>query len=277
MMRSTATPLPVVALSLLCMGGTALPALAMTEGIEDARLIKGWQDEDGARIAAIRIDLTPGWHTYWRLPGEVGVAPHFDWSASRNLAAIVYEWPRPGVYNEAGLQYLGFYDSLVLPVRLMPEDPSLPIDAAVSVFMGVCNEVCIPGSADLAESLGPGDAANGAIEIERALNQRALRPWEAGVATVNCSLSPGEAGLELTAEITFHAPPSVEQLAIIESMDPAWWIGHPRSRVEGNTLMAQAPVSSDAGNGIAIDRSDIRLTVVDPVRAIDIQGCATPS
>ena len=51
-----------------------LPA-AGRPGVEDVRLLEGWQQRDGSRMAAIEIRLKPGWHTYWRIPGEAGIAP----------------------------------------------------------------------------------------------------------------------------------------------------------------------------------------------------------
>ncbi|MEO0999402.1 MAG: hypothetical protein AAFW69_02170, partial [Pseudomonadota bacterium] len=40
-----------------------------------AELLPGWVEEDGSLIAALSIDLAPGWKTYWRAPGEGGLPP----------------------------------------------------------------------------------------------------------------------------------------------------------------------------------------------------------
>ena len=54
------------------------------------RLIAGsWSDEQAAPLrAGLEIRLKPGWHTYWRYPGDAGVPPRFDFSNSRNLKAL---------------------------------------------------------------------------------------------------------------------------------------------------------------------------------------------
>ena len=55
-------------------------------------------------MAAVEIRLAPGWHTYWRVPGEAGIPPRFDWSGSQNLAAVAYEWPRPEIIVSYGIE-----------------------------------------------------------------------------------------------------------------------------------------------------------------------------
>lgn len=242
-------------------------------GIASAQILDGWREETGAHVAAIAIGLAPGWHTYWRIPGDVGIPPQFDWSGSENLSSLSYEWPRPEIFEEAGLTYFGYKDALILPVRLVPEDASKPITARLSLFIGVCKDICLPGTAEIAaflENTGPGQAKQA---VEEALRSRALTPMEAGLADVDCSLSPTAQGVELTAELTFDQPPGPGQMALVESMDPELWVGHPQSTLEGNRLTTRAAVSGGGSDSVVISRDEIRLTILDPTRVVDIQGC----
>src|SRR5687767_7822730 len=45
--------------------------------------------------AAIQIRLEPGWKTYWRYPGDSGVPPTFDFSASDNVKSVRVAYPAP--------------------------------------------------------------------------------------------------------------------------------------------------------------------------------------
>ncbi len=247
------------------------------EGISDARILEGWQEKDGAIVAAIRVDLAPGWHTYWRVPGEFGIPPQFDWSRSENLAALSYEWPRPQIYEEAGMHYFGYEGSLTLPVRLVPKTPNEPIVARVDLSLGVCKEICMPGTAAIATTLATEADPWEVQEIRAALRQRALTPEEAGISLVRCSLSPASDGIELTAELAFDRAPAPGQLALIESRDPSLWIGKPRTRMEGNRLVTTAKVSGGSGANVMIDRKNIRLTLLDEARAVDFPGCGATS
>src|SRR5690606_14977149 len=87
-------PMPLLlALAALGLGAQAaaqslpMPPSAPASPAE-VRLIEGWQAADGGHVIGIEIDLAPGWYTYWRMPGEAGIAPVLDWSGSSNLASV---------------------------------------------------------------------------------------------------------------------------------------------------------------------------------------------
>lgn len=272
-----AIPAGLAVLGLAASGGaaSASPALPETEGVLEAGLVDGWRDADGARVVALRIRLAPGWHTYWRVPGETGIPPQFDWSGSANLASVTYEWPRPRIFTTGGMEFFGYEGELVLPMRLVPKDPSRPIDAALDLFYGVCKTICLPAEANLAVTLD-GSSASGpsAQEIRSALGERALTPGEAGIADVRCSLEPLADGYALEAEITFAGTlPARHQIALLESANPALWIGLPENDLVEDTLVATARVYGPDEDSVAIDRSTIRLTLLDDTRAVDIRGC----
>ena len=56
--------------------------------------------------AGIEIRLKPGWHTYWRYPGDAGVPPRFDFAGSRNLESATVLWPAPRRIHEQGLNII---------------------------------------------------------------------------------------------------------------------------------------------------------------------------
>ena len=47
----------------------------------------------------LQLRLTPGWHTYWRTPGDAGISPTIDWQGSESLGGAAIAWP-------AGLEIL---------------------------------------------------------------------------------------------------------------------------------------------------------------------------
>lgn len=246
------------------------------EAVESVSVIEGWQQDDGSRMAAIDIRLRPGWHTYWRAPGGTGIAPVFDWSASGNLRSTASEWPRPSLFDSFGATAVGYEERLVLPVRLVPEDPSRPILVDLALSLGVCADICTQSDERVAAEIAPGAPEAGRAVIEAALAERARTPDEAGVARVTCRLVPKGKGYSVSAEITFAAPQAPGQLTVLESGRPDVWIGDAASRIEGRTLSAVAPVQAPAGAGPMLERGAMRVTVLDDRRAIDIRGCEAP-
>lgn len=134
-----------------------------------ARLIFGG-DAKGAPVAGLELVMQPGWKTYWRNPGDAGgVPPYFDWSNSRNLKRADVYFPVPHRYKDKTGTTIGYKERLVLPVRLVPEDPTKPIGVAVVAEFGVCLDICIPARAKLAMEVSPGSLTGMPAELKAAL------------------------------------------------------------------------------------------------------------
>lgn len=251
------------------------PALA-SGGQATVEILPGWRQPDGSRLAAVAIRMAPGWHTYWRVPGDAGIPPELDWSGSRNLAAVAYEWPRPTVFDSGGIQTFGYAGALVLPVRLTPRDPAAPLELALGLFFGACADVCVPNQAVARAVVAPDAPAEGRAEIEAALAAGAETPAEAGVTAVTCSLAPAADGYEIAAEVRFADALAPGQVAVLEPGQPDLWIGTATSRTEGSRVIARAPVEASGGGGPILERGGLRLTVLDGRRAVDIHGCRAP-
>src|ERR1700676_3007373 len=59
-------------------------------------------------LGGIAVQLQPGWHTYWRTPGDSGVPPRFDFSKSENVDAVTVMWPAATQFDDgAGGHSLG--------------------------------------------------------------------------------------------------------------------------------------------------------------------------
>ncbi|WP_181164468.1 protein-disulfide reductase DsbD domain-containing protein [Amaricoccus solimangrovi] len=245
---------------------------AMVDGAARVSLIDGWRAPDGRVVAAISVRLAPGWHTYWRNPGDVGMPPSFDWGGSENLAGVAIDWPRPKLFEAFGDRSIGYDGDLVLPITLTPRDPSRPVDLSLDLAIGVCSDVCVPDQAKLSARFGPRPSDPDPAPIRAALADRPRTAAEAGVAEVTCDLAQGPDGLEMTATVTFDGPAKPGQMAVIESSQPGLWIGAPEARSRGRSLVARAPVEAKSA---AIDRGDLRLTLVGDDDAIDIRGCGS--
>ena len=80
------------------------------------RLIAGSHSGDVVH-AGVEIRLKPGWHTYWRYPGDAGVPPRFDFQGSQNLKSVDVLWPAPQRMTEAGMTAIGYDRDVILPLR----------------------------------------------------------------------------------------------------------------------------------------------------------------
>ncbi len=254
-----------------------LPAAALFAAPAEVRLLHGWR-EDARHVAGLEIVLEPGWHTYWRVPGAAGIAPRFDWSGSTNLRDARIEWPHPEVFEIFGFRTIGYHDRVVLPIVLTPATPGAPIDLRLTLSYGVCKDVCIPAESRVSGRLVPeATQRHGRQDIEDALARRAFRAGEAGVLDTTCRLAPNGRGHAVAATVQLARAPGLPQVAVIEVARPRdIWIGETSAETIGAVVTAEAPVEAPGLAGFALDRSGLRVTLIDPVRTVEIEGCRAP-
>ena len=149
---------PALVISILAV--VSYPAYAgMSEWVSvhggAVHLISSGPIEDGRYRAGIEFAMDPGWHTYWRFPGEAGIPPMVDFSASGNVKQTEVLYPVPSRYSDGFSSSIVYHDAVVLPVLITPEDATQPTDVSLSLFFGVCKDICVPGDALLSLSLLP--------------------------------------------------------------------------------------------------------------------------
>lgn len=130
-------------LATLGLPGFSFTARAASGQRYSARLVGG-ETEQGIWRAGVDIALDDGWKTYWRVPGDAGVAPQFDWSRSRNVKSLTMLWPAPRRYADDGGETIGYKKRVVFPLDVAATDPARPIGLELEAFLGVCEKICIP-------------------------------------------------------------------------------------------------------------------------------------
>src|SRR5882757_8617344 len=92
-------------------------------------------------LGGIAIQLQPGWHTYWRSPGDSGVPPRFDFSTSENIEAVTILWPAPTKFADgAGGTSLGYQKQVVLPLRIVAKNADKPVTLRADINYAVCEK-----------------------------------------------------------------------------------------------------------------------------------------
>lgn len=255
------------ALSLVCLCA-ALPAFAQayepTEPLISVEVIDGWETADGTRMMGLRLSVAEEWKTYWRAPGDSGVPPLFDWSGSDNLRSAQILWPRPEVFDSFGMRALGYSGEVVLPVEIMPEDPDQPVTLSGQAELGMCREICVSVRTDFLN-----DGRLLPNEIEASL----LQQPDQQISHAHCHITPIEDGLRLSAELTVPDLGGTE-VAVVELMqDQSIWISEPVASRTGEVLTATADLVPPEAAPFALDRSQLRFTVLGRDGASETIGC----
>ncbi|WP_428688154.1 protein-disulfide reductase DsbD domain-containing protein [Roseibium sp.] len=191
-MKRIALSLSLALLSISCPAGAAMTDWTEMQG-GAVRLISSGPLEDGRYLTGLEFLLEPGWHTYWRYPGEAGLPPQISYKGSENLGGTEVLYPVPERYDDGYSRSIVYHDGVVLPIRVMPDTADKDVRLTVEVAFGICKEVCVPAEASLTLDLAPSDERDdlSARLIERDLAAVPAAESREGLKIASVALSDG--------------------------------------------------------------------------------------
>jgi thiol:disulfide interchange protein len=112
---------------------------------------------------ALKFEIAEHWHTYWRNPGDAGIATKIIWDLPAGFTAGEIQWPTPqrlAVGNDiVNFGYEGEVWHLVAITAAPEIKPGSQIVLKARVDWLECEEICVPGRADLQMTLMVGSGA----------------------------------------------------------------------------------------------------------------------
>ncbi len=241
--------------------------------VVEAQLRPGWSMTDGTHVAALHLRLADGWMTYWRVPGDGGLALRMDWSGSSNISGVAKHWPSPRTFVRNGITNIGYEDELILPIVLTPGTSGQPMHLRADVTLGVCRDICIPVDMQI-----KGDFAGGAgvpdPVIQGAMTAGPRPARDMGLSALRCTLEPDAKNrMRLRVELEMPRIGSDERV-ILEPGNPALRVRHGENAREGGLLRAEALVlARDRQHPVMVDRSSLRVTVLSDGAVVEHRGC----
>ncbi len=217
---------------LISLAGAAGAALTLPESARAAVALRGGAAEFEARLLVhpddvapgraaggplrlgVLLDPPPGWHLYWRNPGESGLAPQLDWQVDGARVGEI-AWPAPSRFLEGdgAIETFGYGERVLLASRaeLVAEVPGTRL-ARVDAEVLVCERECLPIRFSLARALSPGgDPASDAEErrLFEASARTLPRPAQELSVALEAALTAPQAGeLGVTLAVRPCAGPS---------------------------------------------------------------------
>ena len=180
------------------------------------------------------VELQKGWKTYWRSPGEGGIAPEISWQDNPGKAQ--WFWPTPQRFKVSGLTTQGYHQQVTLPI-VLPADGRRQL--AGTLTLSTCSNVCIltdfPFSLDLtaaADAQFDHDFAEamGQVPIERGVTDR-----------LQAGYRHGELQLIAEREAGWQQP----ELFFDDFADAS--LGPPDVTIKGRQLQVRVPVTDQWG------------------------------
>ena len=103
-------------------------------------------------LAGLHFKLEPGWHIYWKNPGDAGEPPRIDWELPKGVKADSMQFPAPMRLPLGPLMDFGYEDEVVFPITLYVDSsfkPGSTVHLVAKVSWLVCKGSCIPGKTNL--------------------------------------------------------------------------------------------------------------------------------
>lgn len=174
--------LPLLFAALLLPASSVLagetPWQEVMPGVKLRLISSGALQPDGSTLFGLEIDMPENTKTYWRVPGETGLATQIDLAGSTGVGAAQIVWPHPRLDLASGYLDYVYFGHTLLPIKLAVEDEGG--SAVISALLGICSDICVPAQASFTLPLldAKADGPNG-LRIRQALAAAPI-PWSEG-------------------------------------------------------------------------------------------------
>jgi len=183
----------------------------------------------------LTVELKPGWKTYWRSPGEGGVAPKISWPEG---VTDSWSWPVPSRFDISGMTTQGYHDKVTIPITL---DGVRGDTLDGTLTLSTCSNVCLltdyPLHLDFTQPVDEG------FRSAFAQAMRAV-PGTSGVsADLSAWLSDGNLVVTGTTDGKWDNPG-----IFFDPLEGDILPGEPVIKHDGNTLRVTVPVTDEWGD-----------------------------
>ncbi|QFQ09279.1 protein-disulfide reductase DsbD family protein [Enterobacter sichuanensis] len=183
----------------------------------------------------LTVELKPGWKTYWRSPGEGGVAPQIRWPDG---VTDSWSWPVPSRFDISGMTTQGYHDKVTIPITL---DGVRGDTLDGTLTLSTCSNVCLltdyPLHLDFTQPVDEG-FRNAFAQAMRAV------PGTSGVsADLSAWLSDGNLVVTGTTDGKWDNPG-----IFFDPLEGDILPGEPVIKHDGNTLRVTVPVTDEWGD-----------------------------
>jgi DsbC/DsbD-like thiol-disulfide interchange protein len=198
--------------------------------------------------AGVMMKIDPNWHVYWLNPGDSGEATNVKFEAPEGFKVEPTQYPVPVKFMQPGdMIGYGYTDQVMITAKITPPadvPAGSPVEITAKAKWLVCEDVCIPGKAELKANLPVNQTAAPA-------NVEVFKKWAARMpvtrdksdgAIANAGAMPPTSGngpLELFAE---------------------WKDGQAPAKVEWFVAVPDGVMMKDAEDSTSGNRSTLRFT-----------------
>ena len=167
----------------------------------------------------------PGWHVYWRNPGEAGLATELLYDLPDGYRVGEVQWPIPVAFTQPGeIAGYGYENEVLLAAEVTaPDHVESTIPAKLSASWLACKDVCVYGSSEISIRLpltgSESDEARAAVAGWKELLPKNADPSRLGV-TVPGGPVPRIGAAALSVWLNWDREPGAVEFFPVELVAP---------------------------------------------------------
>ncbi|MEC6824134.1 protein-disulfide reductase DsbD domain-containing protein [Photobacterium piscicola] len=244
--------------------------------VEVRLMLTGQQDPAKHTVQGLlEVKLDTDWKTYWRSPGEGGVAPSINWETSSNISHVDWQWPLPKRYEFLGVETLGYKHDVIFPLSIHVKDMTKPVFLSGKLTMSSCTSICVLTDYELSFDFIPSKLSP-STEAMFLYNKGESQVPKTSPAVTLKAVSYNKAEKKVTVVATNSTgwqQPDVIIDGDAQAVKDTSFL-KPTTTIKGDTLYATLPVTSWFGTPKLVGQP-LHVTIGDHDIAVEMTATAT--
>ena len=223
---------------------------------------------------AIQFTLSPGWKTYWRSPGPLGIRPIIDWSESENIQNIEFFWPTPKIFNQYGVQVIGYENVLIIPIQITKFISEEPAFLNLNLEFGVCSNICLLKTTQIKTLLKSQVPIENIDLISKALKTVPTNITDPVISLSSCVIEKRNDDLVVTYTLQLSEFPKSQPTMIIEYKFSKNNLENQIIEIKGKNLIVTASLKNIYKDEGAIQRNRLNAILILEDKGFKISSCS---
>ena len=223
---------------------------------------------------AIQFTLSPGWKTYWRSPGPLGIRPKIDWSESENIQNIEFFWPTPKIFNQYGVQVIGYENVLIIPIQITKFISEEPAFLNLNLEFGVCSNICLLKTTQIKTLLKSQVPIENIDLIAKALKTVPTNITDPVFSLSSCVIEKRNDDLVVTYTLQLSEFPKSQPTMIIEYKFSKNNLENQIIEIKGKNLIVTASLKNIYKDEGAIQRNRLNAILILEDKGFKISSCS---
>ena len=230
----------------------------------------------------LNVTLEEDWKTYWRSPGEGGVAPVFDWaSQSSNIQQVDWSWPTPKRYPVLGVETVGYKEQLHIPIQVTLDDEQKVSQLKGVLTLASCTTICVLTDYDIDLTFDPTNLsidenvafayAQAVSSVPILVSENAVKIQKNNANITQVTNSWDQFNQQVIVQVSHQLPWQSPDI-FIDSRNPELadvFFSKPTISITDNQMTAIFDASSWGGE-VNLSDANVSITVVDKDIAVEI-------